>query len=99
MRHPDDARPDAGCDSQGDAHPVLHHLRAVIGDAAFHSWFRDVSIESIAEDTVTLAVPSKLYQDRIATWYADKLLPCVQREQPGIKRIGFAVRKPSGAAA
>lgn len=59
---------------EGEWPQVCAHMRDEIGDAAFDSWFKPLSIHTIdAQGFVQLAVPTRFMRDWIANNYLDQI--------------------------
>jgi len=52
---------------------VSESLRAEIGEAAFQSWVKPMSVRDIADGTVRLSVPTRFMRDWIVAHYVDRL--------------------------
>jgi len=52
---------------------VCSHMRDEIGDAAFDSWFKPMSIHSIEAGTANISVPTRFMRDWIANNYLDQI--------------------------
>jgi chromosomal replication initiator protein len=71
---------------------VKDRLRAKLGDDIFSSWFARMDLESVAEDTARLSVPTRFLKSWIQAHYCDRVLTCWQAEDAGIRRIELVVR-------
>jgi DNA-binding Lrp family transcriptional regulator len=67
-------------------------LLARLGRDVFHSWFRDVEVKGIADDTLTLSAPTRFVQNWIKNHFADAVLACWLKAQPAIKRVEVVSR-------
>jgi DNA-binding Lrp family transcriptional regulator len=67
-------------------------LLARLGREVFHSWFRDVGVKGIADDTLTLSAPTRFVQNWIKNHFTDAVFACWQKAQPAIKRVEVVSR-------
>jgi hypothetical protein len=67
-------------------------LLARLGCDVFYSWFRDVEVKGIADDTLTLSAPTRFVQNWIKNHFTDAVLACWQKAQPAIKRVEVVSR-------
>ena len=61
-------------ESQAAWSRVQARLRADLGDAAFRSWIRPLSLVSAEEGAVVIAAPTRFMRDWLETHYAEKLV-------------------------
>ena len=52
---------------------VRGRLRAEVGDAAFRSWLKPLTLVSLREGTIRMAVPTRFMRDWVAANYAERL--------------------------
>jgi hypothetical protein len=69
-----------------------HLLLARLGCDVFHSWFRDVEVAAVADDTLTLSAPTTFFRDWIKNNFTNDVLACWQKAQPTIKRVEVVSR-------
>ncbi len=74
---------------------ICGRLRAELGDAIFGSWFVRLELETLAEQTAYLSVPTKFLKSWIQAHYAEKLLTAVSGELRDVKHIVISVRSSS----
>jgi chromosomal replication initiator protein len=87
---------DAGHASNEEAWTAIcRRLRAELGDAIFGSWFARLELETLAEQTALLSVPTKFLKSWIQAHYAEKLLTVVSGEFHDVKHIVISVRSSS----
>ncbi len=72
---------------------ISARLRAEIGDAAFNSWLKPVTLEGRNEGEVTLSVPTRFMRDWVAGHYGDRLRDLWRGEVPGLRGIDICVRQ------
>jgi chromosomal replication initiator protein len=66
-------------------------LRAEIGEAAYRSWLRPMSVRSERNGLVTIAVPTRFMRDWIVAHYVDRLRTLWGGENPEIRAIDIIV--------
>lgn len=57
----------------GDWAQVCSHMRDEIGDAAFDSWFKPISVRSVDAGVATISVPTRFMRDWVANNYLDQI--------------------------
>ncbi len=79
---------------------VCGRLRSEIGEAAYQSWLKPITVREMADGQVRLSVPTRFMQDWIVTHYADRLCTLWQGENPGIRSVDVVVLsdRPARAA-
>ena len=79
---------------------VCGRLRSEIGEAAYQSWLKPITVREMADGQVRLSVPTRFMQDWIVTHYADRLCMLWQGENPGIRSVDVVVLsdRPARAA-
>ncbi len=70
-------------------------LKKIVGDTAYNNWLKQLSFISIAENTITLSVPTKFLRDWIVNNYSDKIKNESKKYIEEIDAIKFVV-KPIG---
>jgi len=70
---------------------VCGRLRAEIGEAAYQSWLKPMSVREIAGGQVRLSVPTRFMQDWVVTHYADRLSVLWKVENPEVESIDVIV--------
>ncbi|MCG8510496.1 MAG: chromosomal replication initiator protein DnaA, partial [Rhodospirillales bacterium] len=81
--------PDGRLNSQWET--VCGRLRAEIGEAAYQSWLKPMSVREVAEGQVRLSVPTRFMQDWIVSHYADRLSALWQVEDPEVHSVDIVV--------
>jgi chromosomal replication initiator protein len=66
-------------------------MRAEVGEAAFRSWLQPLSVMSIEDGEVSIAVPSRFLRDWIIKDYADRILSLWTAENAAVTSIDFIV--------
>jgi chromosomal replication initiator protein len=90
----------SGAMSQGpesDWTRVMGRLRQEVGETAFRSWFRSMTVERISAGEGIIAVPTRFLRNWVATHYSDRLLALWRSENRLVERISFIVA-PHGSA-
>lgn len=81
--------------SESEWNRVLDHLKGEVGETAFRSWLRPISVQRVDDGQAVIAAPTRFLRDWVATHYADRLLALWQAENRGVTRLSIVV----GAAA
>src|ERR1700688_2668178 len=84
--------------STGDWGRVLGRLRKEVGETAYRSWFRSMTVERIAGGEGVISVPTRFLRNWVATHYADRLLALWRDENQAVRRISFVVDQRRGHA-
>jgi chromosomal replication initiator protein len=78
----------------------MGQLKAEVGETAYRSWLRAISLERVEGGEVVLAVQTRFLRNWIATHYADRLLALWRAEDPSLDRVSVVVateRPPASA--
>src|ERR1700728_5047790 len=75
---------------------VMGRLRQEVGETAFRSWFRSMTVERVAGGEGVIAVPTRFLRNWVAAHYSDRLLALWHSENDAVRRISFVV-VPHGA--
>ena len=59
---------------------VLSSMRAEVGEAAFDSWLKPMTVRDVADDGVRISVPTRFMRDWIVAHYADRLASLWERK-------------------
>ncbi len=92
-------------DTGAEWNRVMGRLRDEVGDSAFRSWLRPITVQSVADDCVRLGLPSRFMRDWVATHYADRIRTLWGAENPQIQSVEIIVSAaasgsdPSGLSA
>src|SRR3974377_571022 len=70
---------------------VLGHLKAEVGEAAYRSWLRPMSVERVDDGEAIVAVPTRFLRDWVATHYADRLLALWRAENQRVTSVSIVV--------
>jgi chromosomal replication initiator protein len=71
---------------------VKERLRVEVGDEIFQSWFARLDLDRIADGAAYLTVPTRFLKSWIQSHYLDRVLACLQGEEPSWKKVELAVR-------
>jgi chromosomal replication initiator protein len=67
-------------------------LRAEIGEAAYRSWLKPMSVKSERNGTVTMAVPTRFMRDWVVAHYADRLRSLWGGENASVRGVDIVVQ-------
>ncbi len=67
-------------------------LRDEIGEAAYQSWLKPISVGEVREGLLTMSVPTRFMRDWVLAHYADRLRALWGGENPDIRRIDIVVQ-------
>jgi chromosomal replication initiator protein len=70
---------------------VVDHLKAEVGDAAYHSWLQPMTLERADDGEVIIAAPTRFLRDWVATHYADRLLALWRSENKRVTSVSIVV--------
>jgi chromosomal replication initiator protein len=76
---------------QGEWARVLSHLKAEVGEAAYRSWLRPMSVERVDDGEAVVAAPTRFLRDWVATHYADRLLALWRAENQRVTSVTIVV--------
>jgi len=67
-------------------------MRREIGEAAFQSWLKPMTLREIADGQVRISVPTRFMRDWVVAHYTERLLALWAEEVPGIAAIEIVVQ-------
>src|SRR3954451_20582348 len=67
-------------------------LGSRVGEDVFTSWFAEMDLEGVEQESVRLSVPTRFLKSWIQAHYAERVLTCWQAEMPEVHRIDLPVR-------
>ena len=76
---------------------VRGRLRKDVGDAAFRSWLKPLSFQSIHRGVIRLAVPTRLMRDWIKSNYAEQIFGLWHEEDATVVQVEIVVQPPNRA--
>ena len=74
---------------------VVVRLRDEVGDTAYRSWLRPITVQQVGNDFVRLGLPSRFMRDWVATHYAERIKSLWGAENPSIRSVEIVVDAPS----
>ncbi len=74
---------------------VRGRLRAEVGDAAFRSWLKPLTMMSVKQGVVRMAVPTRFMRDWVISNYAERIHSLWRDESEAVARIEIVVRPPA----
>jgi len=77
---------------------VRGRLRDEVGDAAYRSWLKPLTLAAVDEGEVRIAVPTRFMRDWILTHYADRIRDLWARENGEIHAVDVIVARPVAPA-
>jgi chromosomal replication initiator protein len=78
---------------------VRGRLRQEVGEAAFRSWLKPLTLNGLRGSTVRMAVPTRFMRDWVASNYADRLRALWGSENPQVTAVEIVVQAPQRGAA
>jgi chromosomal replication initiator protein len=75
---------------------VIVRLKDEVGDTAFRSWLRPITVNQISGDSVRLGLPSRFMRDWVATHYAERIRTLWGAENPAIRTVEIVVNPQGG---
>ncbi len=75
---------------------VRAKLRAEYGDAAFKSWFKPLTLLSVENGEVRIAVSTRFIRDWVRNHYGDRLRTLWQAENKAVRAVDFAIQGGDG---
>ena len=73
---------------------VRGRLRAEVGDAAFRSWLKPLTMVSAKKGIVRMSVPTRFMRDWVVSHYSERIQMLWQEEGIGISNIEIVVQPP-----
>ena len=70
---------------------VRARLKSEVGDAAFNSWLKPLSVMRMGDGEVELAVPTRFMRDWVVSHYADRLRSLWSDESPSVRAVNVRV--------
>src|SRR3546814_11695559 len=74
---------------------VRGRLRTEVGEAAYRSWLKPLTLAGSRNGRLRLAVPTRFMRDWVASNYASRLLALWSEEAPGLDGIKIVVPSPA----
>ncbi len=73
---------------------VRGRLRAEVGEAAYRSWLKPLTMVSVKNDIVRMAVPTRFMRDWVLSNYAQRIEALWRDEHPEIAHVEIVVQPP-----
>jgi len=73
---------------------VRGRLRAEVGDAAFRSWLKPLTLVGAKNGVARMSVPTRFMRDWVVSNYAERIRILWQDEDVGIERVEIVVQPP-----
>ena len=70
---------------------VRARLKSEVGDAAFNSWLKPLSVMRMGDGEVELAVPTRFMRDWVVSHYADRLRSLWSDENPSVRAVNVRI--------
>ena len=71
---------------------VSNHLRAEIGEAAYQSWLKPMTVREVLDGRVRISVPTRFMRDWVAAHYVDRLGAIWGGEDPDVHTVEVFVQ-------
>ncbi len=71
---------------------VSNHLRAEIGEAAYQSWLKPMTVREVLDGRVRISVPTRFMRDWVAAHYVDRLGAIWGGEDPDVHAVEVFVQ-------
>ncbi len=70
---------------------VRGRLRDEVGDAAYRSWLRPITVHEVRDGAVRLALPTRFMRDWVATHYGERIRMLWGAENPAVRSVEIVV--------
>ncbi|MFD2234277.1 chromosomal replication initiator protein DnaA [Phaeospirillum tilakii] len=84
--------------AQSEWDRVKTRLRDEVGDSAYRSWLRPITVHGISDGAVRLALPTRFLRDWVATHYGERIRTLWGAENPAIHNVEIVVETARAAA-
>jgi len=84
--------------AQSEWDRVKTRLRDEVGDSAYRSWLRPITVHGISDGAVRLALPTRFLRDWVATHYGERIRALWGAENPTIRAVEIVVETARAAA-
>ena len=78
---------------------VKVRLKDEVGDAAYRSWLRPITLHGMTDDAVKLALPTRFMRDWVNTHYAERIRTLWGAENPAIRNVEIVVEAARAVSA
>lgn len=79
-------------DVQNEWGQICSQLRQEVGEKAFDSWLKPLSISSFSSGVMNICVPTRFMRNWVITNYSDRIHKIWEKKNPEIKNINFIVQ-------
>jgi chromosomal replication initiator protein len=76
---------------------IKGRLRDEVGDAAYRSWLRPITLQDVRDGSVRLGLPTRFMRDWVATHYGERIKSLWGAENPAIRAVEIVVGDGSRA--
>ena len=73
---------------------ICSQLKQEVGEKAFDSWLKPLSISSFSGGVMNICVPTRFMRNWVITNYSDRIHKIWEKKNPEIKSINFIVQAP-----
>ena len=77
---------------------VKSRLKQEFGESAFKNWVTPITVETVRNGEVELAVPTRFMRDWITTHYAERIRALWNGENPSVRKVTLKVEAARNAA-
>jgi len=77
---------------------VKTRLRDEVGDSAYRSWLRPITVHGVSDGAVRLALPTRFLRDWVSTHYGERIRTLWGAENPAIRNVEIVVETARAAA-
>ncbi len=71
---------------------ICAQLKSEVGDTAFESWLKPLSVGSFSDGSMNICVPTRFMRNWVITHYSDRIHKIWEKKNPAIKNINFVVQ-------
>ncbi len=71
---------------------ICSQLKTEVGEKAFNSWLKPLSIRSFSNGIMNICVPTRFMRNWVITNYSDRIHKIWEKKNPAIKSINFVVQ-------
>lgn len=79
-------------DVQNEWGQICSQLKQEVGEKAFDSWLKPLSISSFSSGVMNISVPTRFMRNWVITNYSDRIHKIWEKKNPNIKSINFIVQ-------
>ena len=72
---------------------IAGHLRTIVREGAWGSWFGRIGFHGIVDGVLTLSTPTSIAADRIKVDYVPAILRAAEAAEVFVERVVLTVRK------